>query len=111
MNRDEVAMSKYEQAIKDIKYELLRNHKLCKLVDNKFVLKDKWQRRVDLLEEISTKDEYIDKLNNALDNAVKLLDENMLCEKCPYFMNRERCTVEGCKDYLKECLLEGVHIE
>ena len=100
-------MDKYGQAFKDIKHELSRNYRLCKLNDNKLVLKDKWQRRIDLLEEISTRGEYIDKLNNALDRAVKLLDRNMLCEKCPFPQNAERCTVEGCKEYLRECLLKG----
>ena len=41
----------------------------------------------------------------ALDKAIELLDGNMLCEKCPFPQNAERCTVEGCKDYLKECIL------
>lgn len=49
---------------------------------------------------------YLERLNKALNRAVKLLNENMLCEKCPFPKNTERCTVEGCKDYLKECLLK-----
>ena len=45
-------MNEYKQAIKDIKYELARNYKLCKEIDNKWVLKDKWQKRVNLLEKL-----------------------------------------------------------
>lgn len=42
----------------------------------------------------------------ALDKAIELLDSNMLCEKCPFPHDTERCTIEGCKDYLKECILK-----
>ena len=48
-------MNKYEQAIKDIKYELSRNYRSCKWDGNEWVLKDKWQKRVDLLEELVVK--------------------------------------------------------
>ena len=46
-------MNKYEQAIKDIKYELSRNYRSCKLNGNEWVLKSKWQRKIDLLEELA----------------------------------------------------------
>ena len=42
---------------------------------------------------------------NAFDKAIELLDANMLCEKCPFPHDAERCTVEGCREYLKEWLL------
>ena len=52
-------------------------------------------------------DGMLTKYGAALDKAIELLDANMLCENCPFPKNAERCTVEGCKDYLKECLLKG----
>lgn len=54
-----------------------------------------------------TLNEEYTKLSKALDKAIELLDKNMLCEKCPFPHDTERCTVEGCKEYLKECLLNG----
>lgn len=42
----------------------------------------------------------------AFDKAIELLDANMLCEKCPFPMNAERCNVEGCREYMKEWLLK-----
>lgn len=42
----------------------------------------------------------------ALDVAIELLDRNMLCEKCPFPHDVERCTVNGCREYMKECLLK-----
>lgn len=45
------------------------------------------------------------KLDKALDKAVSLLDRNMLCKKCPFPHVTERCTVNGCREYMKECLL------
>ena len=47
----------------------------------------------------------MNRYEKALDKAIELLDKNMLCEQCPFEKNTERCTVEGCKDYLKECIL------
>ena len=55
-------------------------------------------------------DEY-KRLAKAFDRAIELLDRNMLCEKCPFSHDTERCTIEGCKGYLKECLLNGNWIE
>ena len=52
--------------------------------------------------------EYCDHLEKALDKAIELIDKNMLCEKCPFPHNAERCTVEGCKGYLKDCLINAV---
>lgn len=54
----------------------------------------------------SLNEEYT-KLSKALDNAIELLDRNMLCEKCPFPHDTERCTVEGCREYMKECLLNN----
>ena len=44
---------------------------------------------------------------DAFDEAVELLYENMSCEKCPFPKNKERCIASRCKDYMRECLLEG----
>lgn len=51
--------------------------------------------------------DYIEKLDKALDKAVELLDLHMDCEKCPFPLNYEKCTIENCKEYLKEMLLKG----
>lgn len=43
-----------------------------------------------------------------LDKVIDLLYEHMDCEKCPFPLNYEKCTIENCKEYLKEMLLKGV---
>ena len=51
--------------------------------------------------------DYIDSLEKALGKAIELLDRNMLCENCPFPHDTKRCTAKGCREYLRECLLEG----
>ena len=52
-------MNNYKRALKDITHELCRNYNLCKLVgeypDGKWILKDRWQKKVDLLNELVEK--------------------------------------------------------
>ena len=43
-----------------------------------------------------------------LDKAIELLYEHMDCKNCPFPKNYEKCTIENCKNYIKECLLKGV---
>ena len=47
------------------------------------------------------------RISKALGKAVELLDANVLCENCPFPHGTKRCTVEGRREYLRECLLEG----
>lgn len=51
--------------------------------------------------------DYIKQLRNALDETFGLLYNHMDCEKCPFPLNYEKCTIENCKEYLKEMLLKG----
>lgn len=51
--------------------------------------------------------DYIEKLEKALDKAVELLDLHMDCYKCPSQKSYIQCTIDNCKEYLKEMLLKG----
>lgn len=83
-------MNEYQQAIKDIKYALCRNYDLCKLKNNDYyglLLKDRWQKKVNMLEDLA---------DRATPERPLLILGKMICPDC-----REE-VIKG-KNFCSEC--------